>query len=80
MFFHPEIVDPKYKQPLDEIVDNAIQYSPIHMRTSLYSNIVLSGGSTLFPGLIPRLQKGVENRVNSRLKKFNKVRQLIIEG
>lgn len=73
MFFHPEIVDPKYKQSIDEIIDNAIQFSPIDTRRRLYENIVLSGGSTLFPGLIPRLQNCVNNRVQAR---FNRSRQL----
>lgn len=69
MFFHPEIVDPKYKQSIDEIIDNAIQFSPIDTRRKLYENIVLSGGSTLFSGLIPRLQRCLDNRVQGRLNK-----------
>jgi len=24
MFFHPEFIDPKYKNPIDEIMDKAI--------------------------------------------------------
>ena len=55
IFFNPEIVDAKYRQPLDELVDKAIQLSPIDCRRKLYDNIVMSGGSTLFNGLISRL-------------------------
>jgi len=48
MFFHPEFLDSKYRTSIDEIIDVAIQGAPVDCRRSLYSNIVLSGGSTLF--------------------------------
>lgn len=50
MFFNPEIVDQKYRQSIDSLVDNVIQLCPINTRRILYSNIALSGGSTLFKG------------------------------
>ncbi len=50
MFFNPEIVDEKYRQPIDELVDRVVQLCPIDVRRKLYSNIALSGGSTLFKG------------------------------
>jgi len=75
MFFHPEILDAKYRQPIDEIVDNAIQLSPIDTRRGLYENIVLSGGSTLFPGLIPRLQRRMDERLEKRMSKYRKMQQ-----
>lgn len=34
--------------PLPEVVDNCISQCPIDYRRRLYSNIVLSGGSTAF--------------------------------
>jgi actin-related protein 3 len=73
MFFHPEIIDAKYRQPIDEVIDNAIQLSPIDTRRGLYENIVLSGGSTLFPGLIPRLQRSLDERMEKRLSKYRKI-------
>jgi len=55
MFFNPEIVDEKYRQSVDEMVDKVIQLCPIDTRRQLYSNIALSGGSTLFKGFKKRL-------------------------
>lgn len=57
MFFHPEFIHKDYVKPLDEVVDEAIQSCPVEYRIKLYSNIVLSGGSTLFKGFDERLQK-----------------------
>ena len=55
MFFHPEFIHQDWRAPLDEIVDNAIQSSPIDTRRKLYENVVLSGGTTLFDGFDKRL-------------------------
>ena len=55
MFFSPEIVDEKYRKSVDELIDNVIQMCPIDTRRKLYSNICLSGGSTLFRGFKSRL-------------------------
>ena len=73
MFFNPEIVDEKYRQPIDELVDKVVQLCPIDVRRKLYSNIALSGGSTLFKGFNHRLQTGVQKRVNDRLHKYEKL-------
>ena len=70
MFFHPEFIHPEWRSPLDEIVDNAIQSSPIDSRRRLYENIVLSGGSTLFTDFDKRLNKGIQQRVNERLAQY----------
>ena len=56
VFFHPEFVNKDYWEPIDMIVDHAILTSPIDTRTSLYANIVLSGGSTLFKNFDKRLE------------------------
>lgn len=70
MFFNPEIVDERYRQPVDELVDKVIQLCPIDTRRQLYSNIALSGGSTLFKGFKERLERRVKERVNDRLRKY----------
>ena len=70
MFFNPEIVDEKYRESVDELVDKVIQLCPIDVRRKLYSNIALSGGSTLFKGFNERLQSSVQRRVNDRLHKY----------
>lgn len=70
VFFNPEIVDAKYRQSLDELVDKAIQLCPIDYRRKLYNNIVMSGGSTLFEGLVPRLETSLQHRVDARLARY----------
>jgi len=57
MFFHPEFIHQDWKTPLDEVCDDAIQSCPMDYRRKLYSNIVLSGGSTLFEGFDTKLNK-----------------------
>lgn len=52
MFFRPEIVDQKYRDSIDTLVDKCIQLCPIDTKKRLYANIALSGGSTLFKGFI----------------------------
>lgn len=56
VFFQPEILSSDFTTPLPEIVDSCISSSPIDTRRSLYNNIVLSGGSTLFKDFGRRLQ------------------------
>jgi actin-related protein 3 len=66
VFFHPEFVNQDYRESLDEIVDMAIVKSPMDCRTELYSNIVLSGGSTLFKNFDKKLEQEIRRRVNLR--------------
>jgi actin-related protein 3 len=71
VFFHPEFVNPDYKQPLDEIVDLSILNSPLDNRFDLYKHIVLSGGSTLFKNFDKRLEQEVRRRVKERYEALN---------
>lgn len=68
-FFSPEIIDKNYTQSIDQICDLTIQSCPIDYRRRLYSNIVLSGGSTMFKNFDKRLEKTIQERVNDRLYK-----------
>ena len=68
-FFSPEIIDKNWKMSLDETIDNTIQQCPIDYRRKLYSNIVMSGGSTQFKNFDKRLMKSLQVRVDDRLKK-----------
>jgi actin beta/gamma 1 len=55
-FFNPSVLG-KEETPLDEAIYNSVQLCDIDLRKELYQNIVLSGGSTMFPGLKERLHK-----------------------
>ena len=44
---------------MSEMLFNTIQSVEIDLRPELYKHIVLSGGSTMYPGLPSRLEKDV---------------------
>ncbi|KAK9381576.1 actin family [Kockiozyma suomiensis] len=75
--FQPHLVD--VEQPgIAEFLFNTIQAADLDVRSSLYKAIVLSGGSSMYPGLPSRLEKELKqlwltrvlNGDPSRLSKF----------
>lgn len=68
LFFFFQFSNPDFTTPLNEIVDDVIQNCPIDVRRPLYSNIVLSGGSTMFKDFGRRLQRDIKKIVDTRLK------------
>jgi actin-related protein 3 len=67
IFFNPEIYSSDFLTPLPQVVDQVIQTSPIDVRRGLYSNIVLSGGSTMFDHFGRRLQRDLKGIVDERI-------------
>lgn len=67
IFFNPEIYSSDFLTPLPQVVDQVIQNSPIDVRRGLYSNIVLSGGSTMFDHFGRRLQRDLKGIVDQRI-------------
>eukprot|EP00382_Lankesteria_abbotti_P001695 CAMPEP_0113856596 /NCGR_PEP_ID=MMETSP0372-20130328/9353_1 /TAXON_ID=340204 /ORGANISM="Lankesteria abbotti" /LENGTH=385 /DNA_ID=CAMNT_0000831673 /DNA_START=98 /DNA_END=1255 /DNA_ORIENTATION=+ /assembly_acc=CAM_ASM_000359 len=64
-FYCPEaLFDPHLLQrdnpPLTELIWQAVQASPMETRRSALGAVILSGGSTLFPGLPERLTKEIK--------------------
>jgi actin-related protein 2 len=54
--FQPHLVD--VEQPgISEFLFNTIQAADVDVRSSLFKSIVLSGGSSMYPGLPSRLEK-----------------------
>ncbi|CAG9324723.1 unnamed protein product [Blepharisma stoltei] len=53
---------------IHEIVDKTIKKCDLDIRKELYENIVLSGGSTMYPGIVKRLEKEIRNKA---LSSFN---------
>ena len=70
VFFSPGKLTKDWDKPLDECVDSTIQACPIDLRRALYSNIVLSGGTTLFNNFNKRLSDELQKRVDDRLRKY----------
>lgn len=75
--FQPHLVD--VEQPgVAELLFNTIQSAAVDVRTELYKHIVLSGGSSMYPGLPSRLEKEMKQLYlskvlqgdGSRLKNF----------
>jgi len=62
VFFNPGAVG-KETSPMDEVIVEAVSKCDIDLRRDLYSNIVLSGGSTMFPGLKERLTKEIAEMI-----------------
>ncbi len=56
LFFNPSAMGSE-EQSMPELIYNSINECDVDIRPHLYSNIVLSGGSTMFPGLKERLHK-----------------------
>jgi len=63
-FFNPSVIG-KELEPLDDIIVKAIKESDVDLRRDLYANIVLSGGSTMYPGLKERLTKEIKEQIPS---------------
>jgi hypothetical protein len=53
---------------IHEITYNSIMKSDVDIRKDLYGNIILSGGTTMFPGIADRMQKVKKSGKNSEKK------------
>lgn len=51
-----------------EIVYNSIAKCDIDVRRELYGNVVLSGGTTMYPGITERMQKELVGLAPSNMK------------
>jgi len=61
-FFNPSVIG-KELEPLDDVLCNSIKGCDVDLRRDLYANIVLSGGSTMYPGLKERLTREIKQQV-----------------
>ncbi|MHC1590705.1 MAG: actin, cytoplasmic 2 [Candidatus Helarchaeales archaeon] len=62
VMFNPSAVG-KESPPIDEVIFEAVSKCDIDLRRDLYANIVLSGGSTMFPGLKERLTREISELI-----------------
>lgn len=68
--FQPRLLDLEDEGVAVQVF-NAINAADIDLRKDLYNSIVLSGGSTMFPGYPTRLQKELENIYDKRILKLS---------
>ncbi|PVV00189.1 hypothetical protein BB560_005388 [Smittium megazygosporum] len=80
VFFNPELVSSDFLVPLPQMVDAAIQSSPIDTRRGLYTNIVLSGGSTMFKDFGKRLQRDIKRIVDGRISSNESLTQTAVKA
>jgi len=60
ILFNPELID--CEQPgIAQMLFNMIQEADIDLRAAFYKHIVLSGGSTMYPGLPSRMEKEMKH-------------------
>lgn len=57
-----------------ELLFNSIQAAEIDIRSELYKHIVLSGGTSMYPGLPSRLEKEVKQLYLERILQNDKTR------
>merc|ERR1719266_1975924 len=53
---------------IHETAYNSIMHSDLDIRKDLYANIVLSGGTTMFPGIADRMQKEISQLAPPTMK------------
>lgn len=66
--FQPHLINVE-GQGVAELVFNAIQSADMDIRPDLYRHIVLSGGSTMYPGLPSRLEREIKQLYLERVLK-----------
>lgn len=73
VLFQPHLLEMEDKG-LHEMLFNMIQEADIDLRPSFYQHIVLSGGSTMYPGLPSRLEKEMKDLYLQHVLKGDKAR------
>lgn len=71
--FKPSVLDSE-QEGLSDMVFNMIQKADVDVRMDFYNKIVLSGGSTMYPGLPSRLEHDLRRRYLNEVLKGDKKR------
>ncbi|CDH09624.1 probable Actin [Zygosaccharomyces bailii ISA1307] len=65
--FHPSVLSLE-SSGVDQTTYNSIMKCDVDVRKDLYGNIVMSGGTTMFPGIAERMQKEITALAPSSMK------------
>lgn len=68
IMFQPHLIDVE-GPGIGELVFDSIQTAEIDIRSELYRHIVVSGGSTMFPGFSKRLEREIKQLYLERVLK-----------
>jgi len=71
VLFEPHLIDVEGGGMADQLFD-CINKADVDTRPEFYNHIVLSGGSTMYPGLPSRLEKEIRNLYLAKVLKNNK--------
>ena len=71
VLFQPHLIDVE-KPGLSEMLFNVIQSADIDVRKEFYKHIVLSGGTTMYPGLPSRLERELKQMYFQRVLRGDK--------
>lgn len=74
ILFQPGLIDNE-AAGLSEMLFDAIQAADMDLRPELYKHIVLSGGTTMYPGLPTRMEQDMKALYTSRILKGDTSRQ-----
>lgn len=73
VLFQPELADVESQEGgMGEMLFKMINQADIDLRSAFYKHIVLSGGSTMYPGLPSRLEKEMKDQYLEHVLKGNK--------
>jgi actin-related protein 2 len=75
VLFQPHLLDID-SLGIHEMLFNMIQEADVDLRTKFYGHIVLSGGTTMYPGLPTRLEKELRNAYTAKICKGDKERSM----
>lgn len=75
VFFQPSRIG-QSTPGLDEFIFGMIQEADVDTRANFYKHIILSGGSSLFPGFAKRLQTDIESRYMTEILKGDTSRKM----
>jgi actin-related protein 2 len=78
ILFDPCLVD-KESAGLSELLFEAIQAADMDLRPELYKHIVLSGGSTMYPGLPTRIEQDLKALYVERIMKGDRSRPMKVK-
>jgi len=73
VLFHPGLIDVE-GDGMADMLFNMIQEADVDLRAAFYKHIVLSGGSTMYPGLPSRLEKEMKDLYLTRVLKGDQKR------
>ena len=74
VLFHPELINwDAEDEGLHKMIEASIKKCDYDIIQDLYSNIVLSGGNTLFEGIGDRLEKELPAKVIASKDRYNSV-------